>query len=51
MVPSCRAGAGVGEEKCSTSVSICAGLRWTMETVPLRQLILIVKFLSVLFKI
>ena len=33
MVPSGGAGAGVGEEKCSTSVSICAGLRRFTETV------------------
>ena len=36
-------GAGIGEEKCSTSVSICAGLRQSMVTVLLQPLILIVK--------
>ena len=51
MVPSGgAAGAGVGEEKCSTSLSICAGLRRSMETASLRPLISIVKCLSFLFK-
>ena len=36
------AGAGVGDEKCSTSVSMCADLRRSMETVSVRPLISIV---------
>ena len=42
MVPSGGAGAGVGEEKCSTSVSMCTGLRQSTESVSLRPLISIV---------
>ena len=39
----CQVG-GVSEEKCSTSVSICARLRQSMETKSLRLLISIVKY-------
>ena len=33
MVPSAGAGAGVGEEKCSTSVSICVGLKRSTDSI------------------
>ena len=35
MLPRGGAGAGVDDEKCSTSVSMCAGLRRSTETVSL----------------